>query len=497
MYANLSNQPTILIVDDHPTNLEILYPILSKAGWGVRVEVEGLQALHQVHQNPPDLILLDIMLPGLDGFNVCQQLKADAKTADIPVIFMTALTDTADKLKGFSLGAVDYITKPFQQEEVLARVKLHLESQHMAKLLHSQNTQLQRLMLELETRVEERTRALKESEAQLQQQLAAIESAIDGIAILDVQQHYIYVNQSHLSLFGYQQAQDLLGKTWHCLYSPQEVKRFQTYIFPQLTECGHWQGEAIAQRQDGTVFEEEVSLTLIEGIGMICVCRDISDRKRAEVALQQSLHEKELLLKEIHHRVKNNLLVVSSLLELQAEHISDLKAIQGFEDSQNRIRSMALVHEKLYKSKNLASVNMKEYLTELVEYLCNAFDAQHRNIEMELDLSPIFLNIETVTPCGLIVSEIVSNIFKHAFLGKSGGKFWLSAHQNDEKVIDIMVRDNGVGFPDGFNLHSSDSLGLNLIILLTKQLRGKIQYRYEGGSLFQLVFQELKYKGRL
>ncbi|MGA0199374.1 MAG: response regulator, partial [Prochlorotrichaceae cyanobacterium] len=138
-----------------------MYPILSKAGWGVRVEVEGLQALHQVHQNPPDLILLDIMLPGLDGFNVCQQLKADAKTADIPVIFMTALTDTADKLKGFSLGAVDYITKPFQQEEVLARVKLHLESQHMAKLLHSQNTQLQRLMLELETRVEERTRALK------------------------------------------------------------------------------------------------------------------------------------------------------------------------------------------------------------------------------------------------------------------------------------------------------------------------------------------------
>ncbi len=168
----LPESATILIVDDNPTNLALLDYALSTAGYNVRIEVEGLNVIKQVHLSIPDLILLDIMLPDMNGFDVCQQLKADAITQSIPIIFMTALVDTVDIVKGFSLGAVDYITKPFHKEELLARVRNHLHLRHLSKALENQNQQLIELTQELENRVAARTAELKkalETEKELNQ----------------------------------------------------------------------------------------------------------------------------------------------------------------------------------------------------------------------------------------------------------------------------------------------------------------------------------------
>ncbi len=163
MFKPLLDDSTILVVDDNPTNLEILDHALTAVGYNVRIEVEGLSVIQQVHLSVPDLILLDIMLPDINGFEVCQQLKADPLTESIPIIFMTALVDTVDKVKGLSLGAVDYITKPFQEEELLARVRTHLHLRQLSKTLELQNQQLKELAEELENRVAERTAELSQA----------------------------------------------------------------------------------------------------------------------------------------------------------------------------------------------------------------------------------------------------------------------------------------------------------------------------------------------
>jgi len=167
----------ILIVDDNPTNIKVLFSFLKESGFKVLVAKDGESTLEKLQEITPDLILLDVMMPGIDGFETCRRIKASPQTQDIPVIFMTALSDTVDKVKGLKIGAVDYITKPFQQDEVLARMNIHLQLQNLTRKFKIQNEQLKSLTEELEQRVEERTAQLKESLHQLQQtQIQLIQS---------------------------------------------------------------------------------------------------------------------------------------------------------------------------------------------------------------------------------------------------------------------------------------------------------------------------------
>ncbi|HEY9691174.1 MAG TPA: GAF domain-containing protein [Oculatellaceae cyanobacterium] len=225
--------------------------------------------------------------------------------------------------------------------------------------------------------------------------------------------------------------------------------------------------------------------------------RDISDRKQAEEEIKASLKEKEILLKEIHHRVKNNLLVVSSLLEFQAEYINNSAIIKVFEDSQHRIYSMALIHEKLYQSKNLEKINFGEYIQNLVYNLISSYNITEDRIQVEFDIDPVELNIETANPGGLIVNELVSNAFKHAFPDNRSGKMLLELHQDSSQKIILIIKDNGIGFPPDLDFRNTESLGLQLVCTLTEQLEGEISLTKEEGTAFKLTFTELQYKKRV
>jgi PAS domain S-box-containing protein len=218
---------------------------------------------------------------------------------------------------------------------------------------------------------------------------------------------------------------------------------------------------------------------------------DVSDRKVSDLKLQQSLHEKEVLLKEIHHRVKNNLQIVFSLLELQSRSIHDPGIKILFEESQNRIHSMALIHEMLYRSSDLSQINFANYLQDLLHSLAQSYNVDTHNISFQIDIEAFPLNIELAIPCGLIINELVTNALKHAFPNHQSGNIKLTCHKNKENRICLNITDNGIGMPTDINIAKTSSLGLQLVYTLVKQLKGTIVLDRSGGAAFQLEFDEI------
>lgn len=212
-------------------------------------------------------------------------------------------------------------------------------------------------------------------------------------------------------------------------------------------------------------------------------------RRRAEEQIKISLQEKEVLLKEIHHRVKNNLQIISSLLNLQAEYLKDKQALEIFKNSQNRIESMALIHEKLYESEDLARINFADYVQDLVTSLFYAYAVNSDAITLKLNIENIFLGIDAAIPCGLIITELVLNSLKHAFpLGKCG-EICVELRSFDRNKLALIVRDNGIGLPKSFDFKNTASLGLQLVDALTNQLESSIELNKNDGVEFKLVFE--------
>jgi PAS domain S-box-containing protein len=214
---------------------------------------------------------------------------------------------------------------------------------------------------------------------------------------------------------------------------------------------------------------------------------DITERKEAEELIRSSLREKEVLLKEIHHRVKNNLQVVSSLLFLQAQKIGDPELAALFAESQNRIHSMALAHEQLYRSKNLADVRLPEYVGSLVEEIEQVFRHGEKTVCCRVDVDDIDLDIEQVVPCGLLITELLSNALRHAFPGSRTGTVRVEMHQQDG-VLSLTVRDDGVGLPADLDVSAAGTLGLQLVRALTDQLDGTLEVARREGAEFRVAF---------
>jgi PAS domain S-box-containing protein len=221
---------------------------------------------------------------------------------------------------------------------------------------------------------------------------------------------------------------------------------------------------------------------------IILTVQDITERITADKQIQHSLKEKEILLREVHHRVKNNLQTISSLLDLQAESIKDSAALEAFRSSQSRIRSMALIHERLYKSENLSRIKAQEYIKNLIDYLEATYDSQAGNIKLKTNVQNILLNLDTAIPCGLIINELVSNSMKYAFPGEQAGTIEVSLLVSSADSISLSVKDDGIGIPADLTIENSPSLGLQLVYLLAKQINGTLITERENGTRVELVF---------
>ena len=224
-------------------------------------------------------------------------------------------------------------------------------------------------------------------------------------------------------------------------------------------------------------------------IGMQGTLQDITDIKLINDELIRSLGEKELMLKEIHHRVKNNLQVVSSLLRLQADKIEDKTIAEYFKLSEQRVKSMGLIHQQLYKTKDLSRINFKEYMSELCSYLHFAYDTTNR-IKIDFNLEEIYFGIDTALPCGLIINELFTNAVKHAFPDERTGNIYIGLCRNSEGEYCLTIKDNGKGIKN-LDFKNSSSLGMELVNTLTEQLDGEIFINSDNGTEIQLKFKEV------
>lgn len=244
----------------------------------------------------------------------------------------------------------------------------------------------------------------------------------------------------------------------------------------------HCQETLFARNPDGS--PQQILGVVVD----ITAAKQLEELRQTKEQVQASLKEKEVLLKEIHHRVKNNLQIVYSLLRLQYRRIKDQPAAAILLESQNRIKSIALVHEKLYRSDDLAHIDLSQYIPNLVSSLFSSYNTRSNAIQLKTDIERVLLDIDTAIPCGLIINELVSNALKYAFPDEQTGEIAIGLHTATDRAVTLTVSDNGIGIPPTFDLTKMDSLGLKLVNDLVHQLEGRITMHSSHGTAFEITF---------
>ncbi len=321
------------------------------------------------------------------------------------------------------------------------------------------------------------------------------------VFVKDIESRFVTTNASHLQALGAGSLEEVVGKTDFEFFPQALAEQYRADEQAVIQS-----GQSLLDREEPVIdhsgrsrwfLTTKVPLYDNNGsiIGVIGMSNNITDRKRAEEQIRESLKEKEVLLKEIHHRVKNNLQVISSLLYLQSKKINDEGSFQIFKESQNRIKSMALIHEKLYRSEDLAKIDFAEYIRNLTNSLFRSYEVSSSKVELKIKVDETSMGIDTAIPCGLIINELVSNSLKYAFPDGREGEINIGFHSDDGK-FNLVVGDNGVGFPEELDFRNTQSLGLQLVNTLTGQLDGEIYLDKNGGTEFRITFAEIEHRKR-
>ena len=349
----------ILVVDDHPGQLLSHEAILRELGERLVTARSGREALQRLMDEDFAVILLDVNMPDMDGFETASLIHQHPRFEKTPIVFVTgAQPTTLDLLKGYRVGAVDYVEVPVVPEILRSKVAVFVD-------LNRKRRDLQRLNDALQA--------------------------------------------------------------------------------------------------------------------------EIAQRRNAEEAVRHS-REKEVLLQEIHHRVKNNLQIITSLLRMQSRAVQDPAFSEALRECQNRVASMALIHDKLYRARDLARVSFGEYVRDLTNNILTSYALPARSVRVRLDIDDLSLSLDYAVPCGLILNELMSNCLKHAFPVGHSGTVYIGFHAEGEEELCLVVRDDGVGVPADVDLARTSSLGWRLIRALVEQLGGVVQCQTAGGTSIEIRF---------
>ena len=416
-----------------------------------------------------DSILLDLSLPDLEGIELVQQVLNLSGTA--PVIVLTGYSNLDFSIESLSVGVSDYLLK-----DELTSILLH------KSILYS----IERSAF---------SEKLKKSEKNYRHlfEFSPVPMWVYDLHTL----HFLDVNEAAIKHYGYSK-EIFMEMRIRDIRPPEDVENFENVI-DNVRDRPNKKGIGIFrhQKKSGEIIQVQVEESGIEyrdRDARLVLADDITEQKKYEKKLTDSLKEKEVLLSEIHHRVKNNLAVISSLLQLQAFNAKNKELEKKLYDSVFRISTMATIHEILYKSGSFSKIDFSDIIEQLVFNLEKIF-GENKEIEHQINSHKIELNINQAIPCSLMINEVVTNVYKHAFRGRKDGVLTANLTIENDEVL-VIISDNGIGFPDNMDMDNSDTMGLQLIQVLTAQLKGESAFSSdETGTTFTLKFSKTDVSG--
>ncbi len=434
MYSSLH----LLLIDAHESRRSALIDLLSQhAAIGeMRMAASLDNALEQLERIEPDLLLLS--LDSLQD-DLVEPLLHFSRNAARPALIITqesAFRSALELVKGGISDVLVGTPETLDAKSVVASMQNALDTNRTGQ----HNDVLAR----------------------------AVMCISDSICITDPHNRIVAVNDSFCQTYGYTREQTM-GLAVDSL-------------LPHILTCSEDDSQEIFHtRRDGELFPVTVSWSKVRSpagklLSNVAVIRDISRQKRTEEKLKTSLKEKEVLLKEIHHRVKNNLQVISSLLNLQSSFLEDRRVAEALRDSQNRVKSMALIHELLYRSDALNKIDFKDYIRSLVSHVSGSYK-NRGDITIDIEIADLVFNVDFAIPCGLIINELLSNALKHAFPQGAPGTIRIELNKeilDGITALRLTFKDNGIGLPEDIDVDSSRSLGLQLVRMLTQQVKGQL-----------------------
>ncbi|WP_158607343.1 PAS domain S-box protein [Rhodohalobacter sp. SW132] len=327
-----------------------------------------------------------------------------------------------------------------------------------------------------------------------------INRSSNPIYITDTDGYIQYVNPAFEMHYGFT-SEEVLGKTPRILKSGKQRDDFYKDFWEKITTGESAEGELINRTKEGELVNVHYSANPIidengEHLGYIAIQDNITDRVEMEQKIRESLKEKNVMLSEIHHRVKNNLAIISSLLELETFESNDEQTLEFIRKSQTRIKSIAIVHEKIYRNSNLSKVNLKDYIKDLFAAIREAWINDDMSVAFRMDVDDVDININQAIPLSLIIHELVTNSIKHAFKTVSEGVIFIDVSERNGSVH-CVISDNGdaIKEDDEFDIDQNQKLGLSLVQLLTKQLSGSLEYEVDGGLVFRIEFKKMDKSG--
>jgi PAS domain S-box-containing protein len=311
----------------------------------------------------------------------------------------------------------------------------------------------------------------------------------DSIFIQTLQGCYIEVNDNACQILGYTR-EELLSMTLDVIHAVSPVFTEDLHL-ESLQQAGTLVYESQLRTRLGKCFPVEVTRRMIdynEAPSILSIVRDISERKQHARQMEALQKQKDVLLKEVYHRVKNNFMIISSLLHLQSNKINDESSRSLFRESRDRVQTMALIHQQLYQSSDLASIDFKGYLQLLIKNLYQSYGVSPEKVQLIQNLEAIPVGIDKAIPCGLIVNELLTNAFKYAFPENHSGFVRIDFQHGGPNNVRLCICDNGIGLPNQIKVHKSHSLGLQIVTMLTRQIQGRLSVKRKRGTCVTVIF---------
>jgi len=439
-----------MILEDRPADAELMAHELRCSGFDPqwrRVETEPDFLAHLTP--PPDVILADYTMPELDARRALQLLQE--RGLNVPFIVVSGTVGEDVAISMIRQGAADYVLK-----DRLARLGPAVKHALMENDLRRQRGQ-----------------AADDLQASEVRFLAFMRHSPALAFIKDESGRIVYVNSA--SGHGVDAAA-LIHAGDASVFESGEPSR----TIEEVTTAGGQVRQLLCFR---FLFNDAAGQRLLGGVSV-----DITEQKAAERALSDALAAKDVLLREVHHRVKNNLQTISSLLNMQAELLPDLAAHHALRDAQRRVHSMALIHEQMYGGKEMDEVDFGEYAGRLARDLFDSFGTRAERVRLRLALDAVSLALDQMIPCGLILNELITNSLKYAFPGERAGEILVSLRCVDGRTVTLTVADNGVGLPPNIGGKRSESLGMRIVDTLTGQLGGRLDRQSAGGVSSTVTF---------